>query len=594
MASRSRARSSTTRAAGQRHRSAKTARSKKPKAFDADSIPPVGPGERVWVLDLDWGQRIPGARWVAPWKVTVWVGATPPPLVEANLCGDYTYGRFVEDQMNAHHARPARPARRDRTMTPRPMQVEGARTLVRAAAAGCPMSVLADDPGVGKTIESVLAAKAIAKLSGARTVLVVAARPAAITVLSWAQTIAAAGDDGLRWVVLPWDQIGKVTAHTWDLIIADEAQYVRHQTTKRWKAWAKVSGLTNARRRPAHQIMVTATPGHNPLELGYLAPLFAHATNTPLSAWVGADPDTFVQQLRTMGVHVVKGERGGWEWSSDPKARARDLAMVQGWMSGRDVATMVHREAPWGPVQITGMPVHMDATMRRQYDSDWGDFCREMELARRGSNVAKGRAALLRFRQKASVIRVAVTAEWVSEQVSRGRQVVVSVENIDTGAVPLWDALTQQGIRVARAYGSSANTNGIDIEAERRAFQTGACPVIITTRTEAISLHAGEDLGGGLRATTAPRVGVFHQARYSGLVGKQITGRTHRDHQRSPWTVMYLDGTVEADVSKLMIERYAASSEMIGGDTTALTKIAQLLRADWMPLDQLGDDKDST
>ena len=39
------------------------------------------------------------------------------------------------------------------------------------------------------------------------------------------------------------------------------------------------------------------------------------------------------------------------------------------------------------------------------------------------------------------------------------------------------------------------------------------------TTVASISLHAGESLPGGRQASTDPRVGVFHQARFSGIAG---------------------------------------------------------------------------
>ena len=123
----------------------------------------------------------------------------------------------------------------------------------------------------------------------------------------------------------------------------------------------------------------------------------------------------------------------------------------------------------------------------------------------------------------------------------------------------------------------------------RLRFQTGAAPVVVFTPTASLSLHAGELLPDGRHATTAPRVGLFHQPRYSGIAGKQVTGRTHRDGQRSNWHVAYAAGTVEEKVARLMVERYAAATDTVGGDTSGLSKIAALLGCDWLPSDVLTD-----
>ena len=105
-----------------------------------------------------------------------------------------------------------------------------------------------------------------------------------------------------------------------------------------------------------------------------------------------------------------------------------------------------------------------------------------------------------------------------------------------------------------------------------------------------LQVLAGETLADGRRASTEPRVGVFHQARFSGIAGRQVTGRTHRDHQVSPWHIAYAEGTVEEQVGKVMVERIAAASDTVGGDTTGLADVAQLLGADWLPATTLTDD----
>src|SRR5699024_11686433 len=99
---------------------------------------------------------------------------------------------------------------------------------------------LAAGPVGGNTVASVPGATAGGALRAARRVLVVADRPAAITIGHWCRTITALGDDGLEWVVITWDRLAKVTDHDWDVIIADEAHALRRTTTKRWKLWAKL------------------------------------------------------------------------------------------------------------------------------------------------------------------------------------------------------------------------------------------------------------------------------------------------------------------------------------------------------------------
>lgn len=552
--------------------------------LDVADIPQVGEGERIWVLDTPWEERPKGTTYITSWKARVYVGANLPEALSEYACGPFTYLRLVEDRMNAHHGLPARTVETPLTMRPYQLQIDGARAIVRHAATGAPQYLLADDTGVGKTLTAVLAAKAVLNVRGGKRVLVIADRPGAITIPAWAATIAAVGHDTITWCVVTWDNIKKVRPWRWDIIVADEAQALRHQSTARFGHWQHLSG---ARRKPDERpylLMATATPGHTPTELGYLAPTFAHATGTNLRGWTGNDGATFIDALSQHGVHIVTGGRYGPEWTSDPRERRADLDLVRSWQEG----AMIHRDAPWGPPKVIGVGVALSPTQRVQYAKEWGQFCRDMALAKRGKDVAKGRAAVIRLRQKASLLRADVTAEWVLSKIDAGYQVVVSVQHVETGAEPISRALEAAGVAVARLYGTPSQT-GRDPETERRKFQTGQCPVVVTTKTAAINLEANQDLGGRQRATSTPRIGVFHQARYSGIEGRQVVGRTHRDHQRCNWYVHYAQNTIEEAVSKVMVTRYATTADMVGGDTSALADIAAALGAEWMPADALAD-----
>jgi hypothetical protein len=209
-----------------------------------------------------------------------------------------------------------------------------------------------------------------------------------------------------------------------------------------------------------------------------------------------------------------------------------------------------------------------------------------MQLARKARQTARGRAALLRFRQKAGLIRVPATVDWVKAQVEAERQVAVSVEFVETAADPIREALLDAGIAVAGIYGRER----FDVEAERLRFQRGEAPVCVFTVTASISLHAGELLPGGTAASDTPRVGLFHQPRFSGIQARQVTGRTHRDGRTSPWRIAYAEDTVEEQVAKVMVERLAVSSATAGADASGLADVARLLDADWLPTTALTEE----
>jgi hypothetical protein len=545
-------------------------RSKKP----APVLPVAGAGERVWVLAVPFRAPAPGAVWRPDLQAHVWVGAELPRELEAYDPPPYTFERFLEDELNEK----PRPLPIARPMTPRDQQWEGADAVAAHAAAGGRVFLLGDDPGVGKTGTAILAARLIAELRDVRSVLVVADRPAAITIPHWARSIAGFGDGGLRWCVTTWDRLAKVSKLSFDLVIADEAHMVRHTTTQRWKHWKAVSGAGRVKDAP-YVLACTATPAHTPLELPYLAPEFAVRHGEGIREWADLP-----KRLTAHGFHVERG-RYGWQWTEDADERRADLGRLQGWLADDDPPATLHRPAPWGPVSVTGTPVALTMAERAAYDSEWSEFRAEMQLARRSRQSAKGRAALLRFRQKAGLIRVQATVDWIKAQVEAERQVAVSVEFVETAADPIREALLDSGIEVAGIYGRDR----FDVEAERLRFQRGDAPVCVFTVTASISLHAGEVLPDGSHASETPRVGLFHQPRFSGIQARQVTGRTHRDGRTSPWRIAFAEDTVEEQVARVMVERLAVSGSAAGADTSSLQEIAELLDADWLPAAALTD-----
>ncbi|MCV2491848.1 DEAD/DEAH box helicase family protein [Geodermatophilus sp. YIM 151500] len=545
-------------------------------------LPAAGPGERVHVLAVPFRAPAPGAAWHPGLQAHVWVGRALPAELAGYASRPYTVESFIEDELNGVPGElpPSRP------LEPRPLQLSGAAAVVAHADAGGRVFLLGDDPGVGKTGTAILAARRIAAARGGGAVLVVADRPAAITIAHWTRSIAGFGDGGLRWCVTTWDRLAKVAAATkltgrrFDVVVADEAHMVRHTTTQRWKLWKTVSGAGRVKDAP-FVLAATATPAHTPLELPYLAPELAVRAGEPLRAW-GDLPERLVAH----GFHVERG-RYGWAWTEDAGRRRADLARLQGLLTAPDAGppATLHRSAPWGPVSVTGAPVALTPDERAAYESGWQEFRAEMRLARRRRETARGRAALLRFRQKAGLIRVQATVDWVRAQVEAERQVAVSVEFVETAADPIRAALLAAGIPVAGIYGRDR----FDVEAERLRFQRGEAAVCVFTVTASISLHAGELLAGSAAASALPRVGLFHQPRFSGIQARQVTGRTHRDGQVSPWRVAYAEDTVEEQVARVMVERLAVSGSTAGADTSALREIAELLDADWLPPAALTD-----
>jgi hypothetical protein len=570
----------------------------------------VGPGERLWLLDPPFRMTLPGTRFDRARKAWAYVGIELPVELEPFRSAPYSRLRWLEDEANGC---PGPGPSGVVPKVPRPIQTSGAEMIAAAAADGWRQFLLCDDVGTGKTITMWLGALAVARPAG--RILVLVDRPAAITIPHWRTTIAAIGDGGHRVLISSPDQLPKLLSRNgrpavrWDVVIADECHLYRHTTTRRTEVFRRVARFNDPHCGAPFVIAASATPAQHPAELTYLAPVISQLRGETTAQW--AD---FGGKLADAGLPIVRGKYGAWVWSeraaADPQVKQESIGEVRGWLTDNDPPLTVNRPAPWGAVPLDLMPVELDPAERAAYFTLWKQFRAAIAallaastsdgrqssagIATRGraagaTAVREGRAAALRFRQKASVLRVQPTVDWVVRQLDDGLQVAVSCEFLGAAAVPIATALEAKGVAVARIHGSGDGPV-LDLERERLRFQSGAAPVVVFTPSTSLSLHAGEQLADGAFASPARRVGVMHNVRYSGLAGRQILGRTHRDHQVSPWWVSYAEGTVEERIAQTMIERFKATSDTAGADSQALTTVAALLGVSWLPPDALGGD----
>jgi hypothetical protein len=517
-----------------------------------------------------------GAKWDADHGVFVFTGNVLPASLEPFLPLPYSFERFVQRELDEEAGRaPAQEVSSPTTTVhPRPHQAEAVRAIVAAQAAGRPGFLLADDVGLGKTIS---AWDAILRMRGVSKVLVVA--PLAV-LAHWRRTVEAMGDGGKTVVILNYDRLGKLfdvtpaarkkikskkglaragTAPEFDVVVWDESHRCKNPTAARSKLAAKLTAASG------FCLWLSATAGQNPLELSYLAPLLASVTGAK-----AADLKDFEAWCQDQGMGLSRGAYGKWEWRGD----AGDCAKVRGLLfdprAGKAPAGLRRRPediAGWPALNRILAPIELDGEARALYKQAWTAFRREMELSPRGKDPKGALAAALRLRQKSSLIRVAGTAELVTELLDNGHQVAVSVAFKETLEV-LKQALGD--VTCAEIHGGlSASAR----EAERLRFQREEAQVVLFTVEEGISLHQGE------HGDTA-RSEVIHDLRWSAIQMAQIEGRCHRDGRFAQVYWAYADGTVEGRIARVVAGRIHSMKEMIGDDTETMREIESLLAQD--------------
>ena len=571
-------------------RKATTTRAKATKKSSAAATPSIPSGQRVWLLELPWGGldggTPAGVTYYASLTAHAYVGTALPSALEPYASKPYSYLRWREDELNGSEGPGATAA----PMTLRPEQLADVDAIVAAAEGQFRQVHLANDVGTGKTLVAVAAAKAIAASRGARTVLVTVDRPARITIPSWRRTIAALGDDNLRWIIMSSDSLGKLMARNGrprlkvDVAIVDEAHQFRFDS-KRTSYMRRLTRMDGPHDKAPFVLTITATPGHHPGEWGYLSSLYAQVHGDPPAQWTN-----FGRALADRGV-PLETSYGKWTWSAEAKESLQTqqtvISDVRDILLRHDPQLLLTRSAPWGPPPFDVDLVELTPDQWRAYELEWGDFQREMQLARTGNNVARGLAALVRLRQKASMIRVEHTVAAAKAELARGYQVLIATEMVFTAAHPVAEKLEADGIPVARIYGSNP-----EAESERMRFQRGEAPVVVFNTPTAINLQASEQFADGAFATATPRRGFFHQARYSGLLAEQTMGRAHRNHQVCAWSLLAAAGTIEEQAGTVMLSRLIASATSTDADASTFSEVARVFGIDWIPAARLPEGLD--
>ncbi|KPF66281.1 restriction endonuclease subunit R [Bosea sp. AAP35] len=462
------------------------------------------------------------------------------------------------------------------TMVPHAHQRVACETILAARAAGAPGFLLGDLTGLGKTLSAWLALSAMPEQDilvicpkGAipqwrRTMALSGLPPKRVTLMNFEKTkslLAPPTDSKKRSVRAKNNELAKlgVPKRIWPLVVIDEAHRIRNPNSQQGLVCRQMAAAAS------FTIYMSATAGQSPHELSYLGPLLARAAGMP-----SADLDGFRILMKQLRIGRAKGRWQNWSW--EPNETDRKVMADLLYRGTRAIGLRRRPEeiAGWPEVQRELAPVALDAAARKLYDATWREFRKELGLAGGSTRKPQGWAADLRFRQKASLLRIPGTVAFCDDLLGNDEQIAVSVAFLETSAM-LADALRGRGWRVGEINGERS---GAVNEETRIAFQTGQLDAVIFTVTESISLHRGE-MPGGERERSL----VIHDMRHSAIQLQQIEGRCHRDGQHATIFYAYAEDTVEETVAGTVIDRMAAMEGLAGDDTRLLEAIACIVES---------------
>jgi hypothetical protein len=469
------------------------------------------------------------------------------------------------------------PRRDDQSLfTPHPHQLSARDAILAAREAGVAGFLLGDLTGLGKTLSAWLALSAMPE----EEVLVICPKGA---IPQWRRTMALSGLPAKRVTLMNFEKTKSLLAppvdskkrstraknnelaklgtpkRIWPLVVIDEAHRIRNPNSQQGLVCRQMAAAAR------FTIYMSATAGQSPHELSYLGPLLAKAAGMP-----SADLDGFRSLMKRLRIGRARGRWKNWSWEPNETDRKAIADLLYRGSNAIGLRRRPEEIAGWPEVQRELAPVALDPASRRLYDATWREFRKELGLAGGSTRKPQGWAADLRFRQKASLLRIPGTVDFCDDLLGNDEQVAVSVAFLETSAM-LMDALRGRGWRVGEINGERS---GVVNEQTRILFQTGGLDAVIFTVTESISLHRGE-MPGGERERSL----VVHDMRHSAIQLQQIEGRCHRDGQHATIFYAYAEDTVEEAVAATVIARMAAMEGLAGDDTRLLEEIAGVVEA---------------
>ena len=558
---------------------------------------PEGPVEKI-ILDVPFSYRDvalkAGARWDSEIKAYFFVkrpGQALPPELEGFEPKQFSWEEKIQRELNGG-AFPIVPAQKSIML--KPHQLAAVEEIFSAYKKGYPGFLLADDVGLGKTFAAWAGILKIVESSQEKWKILIVCPLGVVT--NWRSSIQWMGTN--RWVgevvILNYERLAKIfeakprkgtkklskgnlarrgtASEEFDIVLFDESHALKNLTSLRAKFSVKLYGSAKM------IFWLSATAGQNPLELGYLAPILANKTGD--RALTTKD---FEQWCVDNLPGVSRGEFGAWAWAGgkeeeekvhqllfDPDAsgvkpalrrRASDLA---GWP---EVNRIVH----W---------VELDCEAQRLYKLAWKEFKKALEgvgtLSKQRAALAKSEA-VIRLRQKSSLLKVEDSIELCLELLDNGHQVAISCEFLATMDA-MEEVLRKKRISYARVDGRCANGSELK-ETERLRYQRGDATVILFNVVEGISLHEGETNSGG---NNVPRSQIDHDLRWSAIQAHQIDGRSHRDGKFAQVYWVVAKETIDSRVAEVLLWKLESMGNLQGDSTKDFEEILSAIqRKSW-------------
>lgn len=427
-----------------------------------------------------------------------------------------------------------------------PYQAEG-----RDFLAGRKAALLADDPGLGKTLQTI---RAIDKLPFALRVLVIC--PASVTE-NWRREIAAFREADWLAAVYSFDASvekyrGSILKNEFDAVVIDEAHFLKSFTAKRTRA---IYGFNEAGQRDAafsivdrgqHTYLLTGTPMPN-------------------------EPTELYPHLKALQPETITSERTGKLWTYHQfqqhyclmrqngfgfqvvgtKNEAKLNAKLNGFMLRRRKADVL-KQLP--PLRVAELYLEGDVA---DLDFEEADEVRRV-LADEGVEGLRKLAfdgGVAKLRRLTGMAKAPAAAQWVNDWLDstpEDRKIVVFAHHKDV-IEALYDKLHTRAVRVGGHMHQSERQRAVDRLQNDPSIR---CFIgQITAAGVGITLTAASDL-------------LFVESSWVPAENLQARDRIHRIGQTEPCLVRYamLSNSIDEDIQRACMRKMAGIAKVVDGE----------------------------
>lgn len=403
-----------------------------------------------------------------------------------------------------------------------------------AAMLGRNLNLLADEMGLGKTIQAIGYVNVKAEI---KTICVIC--PASLKI-NWRLEIGKwSVRKDVKWFVTNYESLHKVVEWQYDLVICDEAHYIKNPDAKRTKFARELLKLAR------YRMLITGTPLVNRPDEGF-------------SLLNALDPvewsDQWQYRQRYCNAHIetiyVGGERREvWDYSGasnleEFQARLRSTCMV------RRMKADVLAELP--PKQHQIVLLDDRSMLQNELDRLGGRAVTAQELDK--ADVMFEEYA--QIRHETALMKVPLVLSRVREIMEEERKVVIMAHHTDV---------------IEAIVAGLGSKNPV--------FVTGNCS--LENRNKAVlafqndpqtRVFVGSTAAGVGLTLTAARTVVFAELQHSPAMMMQMIDRLHRIGQRDSVLALYLvlNGSIDANIAQRLVEKMQVLEQALNKGCLAL------------------------